>query len=115
MSCGRRSRRCRRCSAAPIHSTPTRSTKRSRCQPTSHTQRAKLEHLRKRRDNDNVKRTLEALGDAAGGSEKLMPYILDAVRAYATLGEMCDTLRHVWGEYEEVPIICPSGQVSRSA
>ena len=34
-----------------------------------------------------------------------MPRILDAVRAYATVGEMCDTLRTVWGEYEEVPII----------
>ena len=32
----------------------------------------------------------------------LMPPILDAVRAYATVGEMCDTLRDVWGEYEEV-------------
>ena len=37
--------------------------------------------------------------------ENLMPPILDAVRAYATVGEMCDALRDVWGEYEEVPII----------
>jgi methylmalonyl-CoA mutase N-terminal domain/subunit len=35
----------------------------------------------------------------------LMPPILDAVRAYATVGEMCDALREVWGEYEEVPVI----------
>jgi methylmalonyl-CoA mutase N-terminal domain/subunit len=34
-----------------------------------------------------------------------MPPILDAVRAYATVGEMCDALREVWGEYEEVPVI----------
>jgi methylmalonyl-CoA mutase N-terminal domain/subunit len=34
-----------------------------------------------------------------------MPAILDAVRAYATVGEMCDALRRVWGEYEEVPIV----------
>ena len=34
-----------------------------------------------------------------------MPPILDAVRTYATIGEMCDALREVWGEYEEVPII----------
>jgi hypothetical protein len=34
-----------------------------------------------------------------------MPPILDAVREYATLGEMCDRLRHEWGEYEEVPVI----------
>jgi methylmalonyl-CoA mutase N-terminal domain/subunit len=34
-----------------------------------------------------------------------MPLLLDAVRAYATLGEMCDTLRHVWGEYVEEAVI----------
>jgi methylmalonyl-CoA mutase N-terminal domain/subunit len=42
---------------------------------------------------------------AARTTENLMPRILDAVRAYATVGEMCDALREVWGEYEEVPII----------
>ena len=36
---------------------------------------------------------------------ELMPPILEAVRAYATVGEMCDALRDVWGEYEEVPVI----------
>ena len=35
----------------------------------------------------------------------MMPSILEAVRAYATVGEMCDVLREVWGEYEEMPII----------
>jgi methylmalonyl-CoA mutase N-terminal domain/subunit len=34
-----------------------------------------------------------------------MPLLIDAVRAYATVGEMCDALRDVWGEYEETPII----------
>jgi methylmalonyl-CoA mutase N-terminal domain/subunit len=34
-----------------------------------------------------------------------MPSIVDAVRAYATVGEVCDALRDVWGEYEEVPVI----------
>ena len=38
---------------------------------------------------------------AAAGSENLMPPLLDAVRAYATIGELCDALRDVWGEYEE--------------
>ncbi len=43
---------------------------------------------------------------AQGGHLKQdLPRILDAVRAYATVGEMCDALRDVWGEYEEVPII----------
>jgi len=42
---------------------------------------------------------------AAAGRDNTMPRLLDAVRAYATVGEMCDALRQVWGEYEEVPII----------
>ncbi len=72
---------------------------------TSDTQLAKLEALRKTRNNDAVKRTLDALRTSARTTENLMPRILDAVRAYATVGEMCDALREVWGEYEEVPII----------
>jgi len=71
----------------------------------SDTQLAKLEALRTRRNHDAVARSLDALRTAAGTTENLMPRILDAVRAYATVGEMCDTLRDVWGEYEEVPII----------
>jgi methylmalonyl-CoA mutase N-terminal domain/subunit len=69
------------------------------------TQLARLEKLRKTRDNDHVRRTLDALQQAARGTANLMPPILDAVRAYATIGEMCDALRAVWGEYEEVPVI----------
>ena len=42
---------------------------------------------------------------AASGTDNLMPSILEAVRAYATLGEMCDALREVWGEWEEQAII----------
>jgi methylmalonyl-CoA mutase N-terminal domain/subunit len=72
---------------------------------TSDTQLAKLEALRKTRDRERVTRSLDALRAAAGTPENLMPRILDAVRAYATVGEMCDALRDVWGEYEEVPII----------
>jgi methylmalonyl-CoA mutase, N-terminal domain len=68
-------------------------------------QLAKLERLRKTRDNDAVTRTLDHLRAAARGTENLMPRIIDAVRAYATIGEMCDALRDVWGEYEEVPVI----------
>ncbi len=69
------------------------------------TQLAKLERLKRTRDNDQVKRTLDRLRAAAVTAENLMAPILDAVRAYATVGEMCDALREVWGEYEEVPII----------
>jgi methylmalonyl-CoA mutase, N-terminal domain len=71
----------------------------------SETQLAKLDRLRRTRDNGAVQRTLEALAGAARSSANLMPPILDAVRAYATIGEMCDALRQVWGEYEEVPVI----------
>jgi methylmalonyl-CoA mutase N-terminal domain/subunit len=71
----------------------------------SDTQLAKLEALRRSRNQDAVTRSLDALRAAAGTRENLMPCILDAVRTYATVGEMCDALRDVWGEYEEVPII----------
>jgi methylmalonyl-CoA mutase N-terminal domain/subunit len=71
----------------------------------SETQLAKLEALRRTRDHGRVRETLDRLRAAAPTPENLMPRILDAVRAYATLGEMCDALRDVWGEYEEVPII----------
>ena len=64
---------------------------------------ARVAGLRKRRDAAAAERTLDALRRAAEGSANLMPFILDAVRAYATVGEMCDALRDVWGEYEETP------------
>jgi methylmalonyl-CoA mutase, N-terminal domain len=44
------------------------------------------------------------LKDAARSSDNLMPAILEASRAYATVGEMCDALREVFGEYEEAPV-----------
>jgi len=69
------------------------------------TQLAKLDKLRASRNQDAVTRSLDVLRSAAATAENLMPRILDAVRAYATVGEMCDALRDVWGEYEEVPII----------
>jgi methylmalonyl-CoA mutase N-terminal domain/subunit len=69
------------------------------------TQLGKLEALKRTRDNTRVARALDALRGAARGSSNVMPPILDAVRAYATLGEMCDALREVWGEYEEVPVV----------
>ena len=68
-------------------------------------QLGRLEQLRKTRDNDQVKRTLDALRAAARGRDNTMYPLLDCVRAYATVGEMCDALREVWGEYEEVPLI----------
>jgi methylmalonyl-CoA mutase N-terminal domain/subunit len=64
-----------------------------------------LDELRARRDKGRVVQTLDRLSAAAGTSENLMPAILDAVRAYATVGEMCDALRRVWGEYQETPVV----------
>ena len=69
------------------------------------TQLARLAELRKTRDNAAVARTLSALQEAARGTVNTMYPLLDCVRAYATVGEMCDALRQVWGEYEEVPSI----------
>ena len=66
---------------------------------------ARLERLRDTRDNDAVSRALDRLRYGAAGSENLMPILVDAVRAYATIGEMCDALRDVWGEYEETPTV----------
>jgi methylmalonyl-CoA mutase, N-terminal domain len=77
-------------------------------------QTAKLARLRARRSNDTVERSLDALRRAlaleprAGrgrlSSANTMPYLLDCVRAYATLGEICDAMRAVLGIYEEVSI-----------
>ncbi len=64
-------------------------------------QREKLAGLREKRDNARVRQTLEALGAAAATDQNLMPFILESVRTYATLGEMCDVLRKVFGTYEE--------------
>jgi methylmalonyl-CoA mutase N-terminal domain/subunit len=64
-------------------------------------QRERLAHLRQERDNPAVQHALEDLRSAARGPDNLMPAILAAVRAYATLGEICRVLREVFGEYRE--------------
>jgi len=60
----------------------------------------KLRALKEERDEQKVKDTLGRLREAAQGTENLMPPILEAVKAYATLGEICDVLREVFGEYQ---------------
>jgi len=72
---------------------------------TAERQLAKLNRLRQTRDNRRLQAALESLEEGARGSVNTMPLLVEAVRAYATIGEMCDTLRRVWGEYEETPII----------
>ena len=69
------------------------------------TQILRVEQLRRTRDADGVRRALDALREAARAADNTMYPLLDCVRAYATVGEMCDALRDVWGEYEEVPLI----------
>jgi methylmalonyl-CoA mutase N-terminal domain/subunit len=66
---------------------------------------ARLERVRRERDNERVGVVLEALRGAARGTENTMPYILDCVRAYATLGEIMGVFREVFGEYREPTII----------
>ncbi|MGD8398447.1 MAG: methylmalonyl-CoA mutase family protein [Anaerolineae bacterium] len=66
---------------------------------------ARLARVRRERDNERVEATLAALRAAAEGTENTMPCILDAVRAYATLGEIMDVFRDVFGEYREPTII----------
>lgn len=65
----------------------------------------RLAELRATRDNNRVKKSLEELERVARGDGNLMPVILDCVRAYCTLGEMCEVLRKVFGEYEPVTTI----------
>ncbi len=67
-------------------------------------QAVRLRKLRAERSKEEVARRLAALRKAAEGSENLMPYIFEAVKAYATLGEICDAMRTVFGTYEEVAI-----------
>ncbi len=64
-------------------------------------QEEKLAALRARRDQGRVRKALDALSRTAEGAENTMPYLLDAVRAYATLGEITDALRAVFGTYQE--------------
>ena len=68
-------------------------------------QTARLNDVKAKRDSAAVSSALNRIRAAASGTDNLMPPILDAVRAYATLGEMCDALREVWGEWEERAVI----------
>jgi methylmalonyl-CoA mutase, N-terminal domain len=72
---------------------------------TQSSQIEKLTNLKKRRDNERVKRALDALRTASIGTENTMPHILEAVRAYATVGEICDTFREVFGTYTESSVL----------
>lgn len=62
---------------------------------------ARLEKMKAARDNEAVKAALEKLREAAKGTENLIPYLIDAVKTYATLGEICGVLREEFGEYKQ--------------
>ncbi len=70
----------------------------------AHRQAARLNKLRADRSQEEVNRRLAALRKAAQSQENLMPSIYAAVKAYASLGEICEALRQVFGSYEEVAI-----------
>jgi methylmalonyl-CoA mutase, N-terminal domain len=70
----------------------------------AHRQGERLRKLRAERSQDEVTRTLTALRKASQGKDNLMPSIYAAVKAYATLGEICDAMRDTFGTYEEVAI-----------
>jgi methylmalonyl-CoA mutase N-terminal domain/subunit len=64
----------------------------------------RVKALRARRDSAAAEAALARLKQGAEGDENLMPLIVDAAKAYVTMGEMCDTLREVWGVWKETPV-----------
>lgn len=64
-----------------------------------------LKKIRIERNNEEVNKKLEALKKAAEGNDNLIPFILDAVKTYSSIGEICNTLRSVFGEYKEQVVI----------
>jgi len=65
----------------------------------------RLRSVRARRDGQRVQTALKRLAEAAAGTENLLPCLLEAVRAYATIGEICDTLRAVFGVHQETVVL----------
>jgi methylmalonyl-CoA mutase N-terminal domain/subunit len=65
----------------------------------------RLRRLKSERDNGKVGQTLDRVRTVARSSENIMPVMIDAVRSYATLGEISDALRQVFGEYREPNIL----------
>jgi len=64
-----------------------------------------LKKIRAQRNNDEVEKRLKALKKAAEGNDNLMPYIIEAVRTYGSIGEICNAMRSVFGEYKEHVVI----------
>ena len=64
-------------------------------------QRNRLKNLRARRDNEKVQNTLNELRETLRSNKNCFPILLDTIDAYATMGEICDVMRDVWGQYRE--------------
>ncbi|RLI59798.1 MAG: methylmalonyl-CoA mutase, partial [Candidatus Thorarchaeota archaeon] len=64
----------------------------------------RLNRVRRERDNKKVQEALDKLRKASEGDENVMPYVVEAVKAYASIGEICDVWREVFGEWEEPKI-----------
>lgn len=68
-------------------------------------QTKKLQTLRQERDNEAVQQALDKLKTACEGDDNVMPYLVEAVKTYATLGEIADVMRSVFGEYQQAVIV----------
>lgn len=68
-------------------------------------QRERIKSIKERRDQENVTNTLEALKTAMRTGENAFPHLIEAVESYATLGEICDAMREVWGAYRETAVL----------
>ena len=64
-----------------------------------------LSKIRRERNNDEASRKIAALKKAASGEDNLIPFIIEAVKAYCSIGEISDALRKVFGEYKETVVI----------
>ena len=65
----------------------------------------RIKSLRKSRNNEEVNRNLKAITDASYNSENLTPLIIEAAKSYATLGEIVDSMKIVFGEWEEMAVV----------
>ena len=68
-------------------------------------QLAFLKKIKSERNDEQVKKSLAKLKNAADGNDNLMPFILEAVKSYASIGEICNTMREVFGEYKEQVVV----------
>ena len=68
-------------------------------------QKERLAIVKSERYNEEVEKALKILEEKAATDENLMPYIVEAVKTYATLGEICNVLRDVFGEYQQTVIL----------